>query len=149
MLFHMIAGDRLMKFTILGLAAAAIALSSTFVVHAPASAQGSGAPFTLAQATLGQKVFAQNCASCHGANLKGVSAPSLIGKTSGIAQQTVVEVYEYVSQQMPMTAPGSLSKAQFLSVVAYILEKNGHKPSARPLTEAVATSETTEIAAHP
>jgi mono/diheme cytochrome c family protein len=138
-----------MKLTVLGLAAGAIALSSLFAVDGSAIAQGSGAPFTAVQAAQGQKVFAQSCAACHGANLKGVSAPALIGKTSGIAQQSVVEVYEYVSQQMPMTAPGSLSKAQFLSVVAYILEKNGHKPGARPLTEAVATSETTEIAAHP
>jgi mono/diheme cytochrome c family protein len=138
-----------MKFTVLGFAAAALALPSLFAAHGPAIAQGSGAPFTAVQAAQGQKVFAQSCAVCHGANLKGVSAPALIGKTSGIAQQTVVEVYEYVSQQMPMTAPGSLSKAQFLSVVAYILEKNGHKPNGRPLTEAAATSETTVIAAHP
>ena len=129
-----------MKFVALVISSAVVAVSAVLAQHAPATAAAGSVPFSAAQVAQGDKAYTQNCASCHGANLKGISGPALIGKTSGIAQQSVVEVYEYVSQQMPMTAPGSLSKAQYVSIVAYLLHENGHKPAAHPLTEAVATA---------
>ncbi len=96
---------------------------------------------------MGAKTYAQKCAVCHGANLTGNTGPALAGKSSGIAQQTLVEVYEYVSQQMPMSAPGTLSKAQDVSIVAYLLEKNGRRPGTHPLTPKVADSDTATIEA--
>ncbi len=138
-----------MKFSVLALSSLALALSAVFGSHGAATAAGSSVSFSATQATLGAKAYAQSCAVCHGASLKGKSAPALVGKTSGIAQQSVVEVYEYVSQQMPMTAPGSLSKAQYIGILAYILQQNGHKAGPRPLTEAVATTGTATIVANP
>lgn len=128
---------------------AVLALSAMLSGRGPATAAGEPIPFTATQAATGAKAFAQNCASCHGATLKGVTGPALVGKTSAIAQQSLVDVYEYVSQQMPMTAPGSLSKAQYLSIVAYILQKNGHKAGSRPLTLSVATTAHATIEAKP
>jgi len=130
--------------------AALVVLSPALVLAAALAPHGSvsasdGVAFTAPQAAAGGKAYMQNCAKCHGANLAGVSGPALVGKTSGIAQQSLVEVYEYVSQQMPMTAPGSLSKAQYVSILAYLLEKNGHTPGTHPLTESLATTATATI----
>ncbi len=103
----------------------------------PATA-ASNAGFTAAQVARGATAYSQNCAVCHGAKLQGVSAPALSGTMSAVAQQTVAEVYVYVSQQMPMTAPGSLTAAKYLDITAYILKQNGHKASSVPLTVAAA-----------
>lgn len=128
--------------------AAAVALSVALASHATAGVAAAPVAFSAAQATQGAKVYTQACASCHGANLKGVSAPALVGSTSSIATQSVAEVYAYMSQQMPMTAPGSLSEAQYTSVLAYLLQRNGHKAGPRPLTTAVAKNGTALIAGH-
>jgi mono/diheme cytochrome c family protein len=137
-----------LKLTALAAFTSALVASAAILPHGSVAASD-GVTFTAPQAAFGAKTYLQNCAKCHGANLAGVSGPALVGKTSGIAQQSVVEVYEYVSQQMPMTAPGSLSKAQYVDLLAYLLEKNGHRPSSRPLTESVATTGTTLIRSAP
>jgi len=124
---------------------AATTLSATLLPFARAAAGGDAIAFTAPQAAIGAKTYAKNCASCHGANLGGVTAPALVGRTSAIAQQSLAEVYEYISQQMPMTAPGTLSKAQYLSILAYILQKNGHKAGSRPLSASVASTDTATI----
>ncbi len=137
-----------MKFVFLAPVAAAVALSAALATHATAGAAGTPIAFSAMQATQGAKFYTQNCASCHGANLKGISAPALVGGTSSIATQSVAEVYAYISQQMPMTAPGSLSESQYTSILAYLLQRNGHKAGPRPLTTAVAKNGTAMIAAH-
>ena len=138
-----------MKLAAFVIFSAVLVLAAMLSGRGPATAAAGTIPFTAAQATTGAKVYAQNCASCHGATLKGITGPALVGTTSGIAQQSLVGVYEYVSQQMPMTAPGSLTKAQYLSIVAYILQKNGRKAGSRPLTLSVATTATATIEAKP
>ena len=138
-----------MKPSVLVAVSATLALSAAFLPNGPTRAAGDPINFTAAQAATGAKVYAQNCASCHGATLMGVSAPALVGKTSGIGQQSLVEVYEYVSQQMPMTAPGSLSKTQYVNVLAYLLQKNGHKPGPKPLTQSAVTTQTSTIESSP
>jgi mono/diheme cytochrome c family protein len=138
-----------LKLSVLAVFSTAFGLLAMLLPLGPVTAAADAIAFTAPQVATGTKAYAQNCASCHGANLKGVTAPALVGKTSGIAQQSLVEVFEYVSQQMPMTAPGSLSEAQYLSIVAYILQKNGHKPGSRPLTESIATTSTATIVVKP
>jgi mono/diheme cytochrome c family protein len=137
------------KVASVGPALAALAVCAALWPHSPATAAGDAVPFTASQAALGAKLYLHSCAACHGANLKGVTAPPLVGQTSGIAQQSIVECYEYVSQQMPQSAPGTLSKAQYASILAFILQKNGHKAGSRPLTESVETTSTATIRAQP
>jgi mono/diheme cytochrome c family protein len=138
-----------LRLTVLVAVAVAFALSAAFVPNGATRAADGPISFTAAQAATGAKAYAQNCASCHGANLMGVTAPALAGKSSGIAQQPLSEVYQYVSQQMPMTAPGSLSKTQYVNIVAYLLQKNGHKPGPKPLTQSVVTTATATIQSKP
>lgn len=97
-----------------------------------ASSTSSG--FTTQQAQQGVGVYSANCSSCHGSTLKGVSAPALIGSkfASSITSRfnTAGKLFDYVSSQMPVNNPGSLSKAQYQQVVAFVLAQNGYAPAA-------------------
>jgi len=113
----------------------------------PLAAQTTGV-YTAAQATQGAMIFAAQCATCHGAKLEGGAGPQLAGddfiaKWSG---QTADDVHYVVSTQMPMTNPGSLSPAEALAVLAYILQQN-HYP-AGPTALDAATLKTVKIAKH-
>lgn len=91
--------------------------------------------YTEGQAKAGADVFAQNCALCHGADLKGGAAPALVGQ--GFAPEgggiALGGVFTMVAQQMPQNAPGSLSQTQYEDVMAYILQANGYPAGATPL----------------
>jgi mono/diheme cytochrome c family protein len=97
------------------------------------SGQTSGAqasaPYTLAQASAGAKVFAQSCASCHGANLQGVSAPALTGASFAHANLSISQLRTIVTTQMPLGAPGSLSPEQYASVMAFLLQYDCISPA--------------------
>ncbi|HEV2879049.1 MAG TPA: PQQ-binding-like beta-propeller repeat protein [Candidatus Eremiobacteraceae bacterium] len=88
-----------------------------------------GAPYTPAQVTAGKKVYENQCLSCHGAQLQGVSAPALTGPSFGHAQLNVSAVRTIVTQQMPLTAPGSLTPDQYAAAMAYLMAYNCIKPA--------------------
>ena len=93
----------------------------------------SSASFTEAQANSGHAVYTENCAECHGANLEGFSGPELTGAEFRKKYASPKKLYEFVSKQMPLSAPASLSKKQYLDVTAFLLSKNGQKPGKKPL----------------
>lgn len=96
------------------------------------AAQPQSGGFTAAQAAQGQAIYTNHCASCHGAKLQGGAGPALSGSTFASTWEsggkTADDLYYIIHTQMPLTAPGSLSEAQYLSVTAYILQQNGYKP---------------------
>jgi len=109
--------------------------SAASVAATSSSSQGD---YTDAQATDGATVYAASCASCHGAKLEGQSGPSLRGsrfaatlKSYGTAQQ----MFDFVSKQMPLNAPGSLTPTQYLAVSAYLLQQNGFPSGGHPLDQ--------------
>lgn len=128
---------------VIALVAAAALAAGAHVASDAASAPGTS--FTAAQATAGAKTFAANCASCHGAKLQGVSAPSLVGPASGLSTSDVHDAYTFISTQMPAGNPGSLSTKEYTDVTAFILQKNGHKPGAVALTPAIAKKSTLKV----
>jgi len=89
--------------------------------------------YTAAQATAGAKAYAQSCAQCHGAQLQGVSAPALKG-VSMHGSQSIADIYNFMSQQMPAGAPGSLKPGTYAAIMAYILKQNGHPAGSTALT---------------
>jgi alcohol dehydrogenase (cytochrome c) len=95
---------------------------------APASATVS-APYTSAQASAGSKIYVKQCLSCHGTHLQGVSGPALSGPGFAHSSLSVAQLYGIVSTQMPLTAPGSLSKTDDAAVTAYILAYDCVKPT--------------------
>ncbi|HEX3466839.1 MAG TPA: c-type cytochrome [Candidatus Elarobacter sp.] len=113
-----------------------------------AGASGAAAPalYTSAQAAAGAKVFASQCSTCHGEHLEGGVGPALTGPNLvRLAKKTklaVGDVFSFLSLQMPLNAPASLTHDQYVSVMAYILKVNGYPAGATALTYAGATKST-------
>ena len=101
---------------------------------AGAQSKSSGG-YTSAQASHGATVYAQDCAQCHGASLRGDSGPPLTGQTfqQAYGTGTAAQLYDFISRQMPQDKPGSLSQQQYLDVTAYILSRNGFASGNTPL----------------
>jgi glucose dehydrogenase/mono/diheme cytochrome c family protein len=94
--------------------------------------------YTRAQAADGQYVYVQYCLRCHGANLQGADGAPLQGPQFGrslvTGKMTTADLYAFIHGAMPLNAPGSLTDKQYLSVLAFILQKNGYAPGNAPLS---------------
>jgi mono/diheme cytochrome c family protein len=69
------------------------------------------------------------CASCHGAQLQGISAPALTGSSFARAHVNLSEARATVTTQMPLSAPGSLKPDQYAAIIAYLLSYDCVMPS--------------------
>ena len=94
----------------------------------PAPSTGS-APYTMQQVARGSEVYARSCANCHGANLQGLSAPALTGPGFGHSHLNAAQLRGITTQQMPLTAPGSLPAADYAAVMAFMLNYDCVPPS--------------------
>jgi len=95
-----------------------------------AGAADTPALYNAAQANAGGQIFAQQCATCHGAQMEGGAGPALRGtpfhqlaQAQNLNAQSLLTV---VSQTMPQDNPASLPPAQYKALVAYILQQNGY-----------------------
>jgi mono/diheme cytochrome c family protein len=75
------------------------------------------------------------CASCHGADFEGDTAPPLMGdafvaKWSG---KPLGELFDIIYKDMPNDDPGTLSRRQSADYLAYILLANGLPTGPRDL----------------
>ena len=106
------------------------------------SATPSGGPlpalFTAREAGQGRIVFEQQCAGCHGDNLRGKIGPAIIGPSLGsVADHTTVSImFNVIAAEMPAGAPASLSHQDYTEVMAYLLQRNGYPAGAHPLSYA-------------
>lgn len=92
------------------------------------AAPSAPAPYTSAQAQRGREVFTTICAACHGmAEFRG----PLFRQTW--MTRPIGDFYQHISTAMPQDQPGSLTPEQYLSVVAYVLQLNGHPAGEREL----------------
>jgi mono/diheme cytochrome c family protein len=83
--------------------------------------------YTADQATQGKAIFADKCATCHGADLNGAEmAPPLVGATfmGDWVGQSADDLFTRIHTTMPANDPGSLSNAQTAQVLSYILSVN-------------------------
>ena len=87
------------------------------------------APYTRQQVAQGSEVFAKSCALCHGANLQGLSAPALTGAGFARSHLNAAQLRSVVTQSMPLTAPGSLTPADYAAVMAFLLSYDCVQPS--------------------
>jgi mono/diheme cytochrome c family protein len=120
---------------ILGWLALALFAALLLAPALPLRADDSAGYYTQAQADKGKALFAANCAMCHGANLEGISGPALAGSDfqSGWASRTAADLHDVMSTEMPLTAPGSLKPDEYISLVAFVLSKNGFPAGSTPL----------------
>lgn len=113
-------------------AAGALALAAAM----PASGKGSrSGVYSTAQADEGARVYAVQCAMCHGARLEGtVETPGLVGKfVARWADRPVADLFDYIGRAMPQGSPGTLGPQDNARVVAFILRANGAPAGDRPL----------------
>jgi quinoprotein glucose dehydrogenase len=77
----------------------------------------------------GQSMYTEQCAICHGADLLGGEmAPGLIGGAfqANWIEQSLGDLFERIRVSMPLSAPGSLSRAETADILAYLLAKGGY-----------------------
>lgn len=86
---------------------------------------------------MGQKLFADHCAMCHGDQGQGDDKiPAVVGKNAlpldprpgskrNVQFKTAKDVALWVKDNMPANAPGSLPLDQYLAILAFDLKANG------------------------
>jgi alcohol dehydrogenase (cytochrome c) len=95
----------------------ALPFALVVAISAAPSAAAPAGGYTAAQAAQGASVDAANCSACHAENLAGGAGPTLIGtafkKSIDANYHTAAELYDFISKQMPLSAPGSLSHQNY------------------------------------
>ena len=90
--------------------------------------------FSAAQAERGARAYGTECAACHdGADVDG---PSLTGPMflDRWREDTLDQLFGFIKTNMPQQAPGSLSDAVYLEILAHLLSENSFKAGSRELT---------------
>ena len=91
------------------------------------------------QVELGQALYGEQCASCHGRGGEGGGAPRVVGIAKGALPleppasatlrrqqfRTVADVADFVVHQMPPNKAGSLTSEQYFAILAFDLHANG------------------------
>jgi len=140
---------------------------STFYVAALLSAAGCGGSSQPAQSApsstpanfseqvaLGQKLYGEQCASCHGSSGEGKGAPRVVGLKAGALSldppanakyrktkfKTVADVADFVVKGMPPAAPGSLAPDAYWAILAFDLKANGIDLGDKKLDPALAAT---------
>lgn len=110
------------------------------------SPNGKNLPSGKGNAAQGAKIFALQCAACHGPEGIGGSADPLIGEVGSLAseypEKTVnsywpyaTTLFDYIRRAMPIDRPFSLSADEVYALSAYILSQDGIIPAELDLTE--------------
>jgi hypothetical protein len=98
---------------------------------------GEGLPAGGGTVREGERLFARNCAACHGAHGEGLrSYPPLVGGigslktaaplfTVGSYWPYATIIWDYIRRAMPYDRPGALKTNEVYSVTAYLLFLNG------------------------
>jgi S-disulfanyl-L-cysteine oxidoreductase SoxD len=97
---------------------------------------GQGLPPGSGTAALGQAVYAERCAACHGETGEDPKYSRLVGghgtlataqpiRTIGSFWQYAPTLWSYIRRAQPYDQPGSLTPDQVYAVTAYLLHRNG------------------------
>jgi mono/diheme cytochrome c family protein len=117
-----------------------------------ADSEKTGGLYSEVQAARGESLYQQHCSACHGARLQGSPAAPLTGDAFRVRwedrRHTLDDLYYIIRSLMPNSAPGSLSKAQYADVVAYILKVNGYPAGTEELVPNAAAMKTVTLQPH-
>jgi len=140
---------------LVGGATTAFALTALLAVpslSAQAKSQWDGV-YTMEQAGRGEKLYAEQCASCHGDALTGGEmAPALVGGefTANWNDLSLGDLFERIRISMPQDNPGSLTRQQNADVLAFMLSRGGYPAGKMDLpTELPALRQVTFLATKP
>ena len=86
----------------------------------------------------GAKLYAQKCATCHGAQFQGAHGPALTGKTFAAVWKgrTARNLYTKIRLTMPIAEPGTLTERQAVAITNHILAGSKIKPAKKPTAAA-------------
>ncbi len=97
--------------------------------------------FTEEQATSVEELFARDCASCHGANLRGTEVGnSLIGARfqQKWGEKSLGDLFRLTKSTMPSGRPEAYDDETYASLLAFILRANNYPSGDKPLPATVA-----------
>src|SRR4051812_9390669 len=105
--------------------AVCLAIAGLQSIATSAMAAADTSHYTKAQSQSGSRIYSAKCSACHGSKLQGGAAPALVGgafaQSLKTTYPTTSKLLEFISTQMPVNNPGSLSKDQNTAVLAFIL----------------------------
>ena len=111
--------------SVVGVVAYGLAMAGAFApgVRAQEKTAKDGV-YTDAQAARGDGIYQDQCAACHGADLKGGGAPPLAGADflAFWGKAPLSDLVDKITGTMPATTPGSLSPQQTADIVSYMLK---------------------------
>ncbi len=94
----------------------------------------------------GGRVYAEKCASCHGASGEGYPFNRLVAEPFPITKETdsvnfaignywtyPTTLFDYIRRAMPYGAPGTLTPDEIYAVVAWLLYQNGIIDGSEPM----------------
>lgn len=79
------------------------------------------------QVSAGHEAYDDNCSSCHGAQLQGISGPAL-SRSKILKYGTADQFESFIASMMPLGAAGSLTQDQYYQIAAYILDQDSLLP---------------------
>lgn len=108
---------------------------------APAAATSTwSGVYTAEQAKLGQAVYTQHCAECHGQDLGGdgyapaLKGPDFMNNWNGL---TVGELFDRIRVSMPPSDPNVASAKEKAEILAYLMKEHGFPAGATELASEV------------
>jgi mono/diheme cytochrome c family protein len=86
--------------------------------------------YTDVQATRGEELYGRHCVECHGSGLDGDAVseiPALAGDPfmQRWSTRSVDDLVAHMQRSMPPSAPGSLTRPQYVDLAAHLLKANG------------------------
>ncbi|MDR5683700.1 MAG: cytochrome c [Armatimonadota bacterium] len=109
--------------------AAAVLVACAALLGLPFPSERAKAAQPQEQVERGRTVFQNACARCHGGQGEGGEGPRLIGPGNGLAGYLDAQtLFNFVSTNMPVDDPGSLSAEDYWAVLAFLLDANGLLP---------------------
>jgi mono/diheme cytochrome c family protein len=93
-----------------------------------------------AQAKRGESISLRKCVICHGDELLGHEAPTLVGPDflGNWTTRTLGDLFDRTKKTMPADAPGTLSLQETADLLAYVLSLNRFPAGERELPTDVA-----------
>lgn len=131
------------RFAILFVAGVSVLAAGATAAQSPSAAAGRSiwaGVFTDAQAERGRGYYAEHCATCHGADLRGAESKALVDRRfwSDWQETTVDYLFTQISRNMPFSDDGSLAgklpRGVYVDIVAHILKSNGFPAGAQELS---------------
>ncbi|HEY5617527.1 MAG TPA: cytochrome c [Vicinamibacterales bacterium] len=124
---------------LIGTCAVLAVVSGLQIARAQAASLAAGV-YTEEQAKRGAALYKEQCAACHGDDLKGNEIiPGLTGETFVMnwRGKTVGDLFDKITMTMPALNPGSLTPEQTSDLIAQVLSTSKYPAGETPLASSM------------